>query len=248
MSRTPPRQFTVLDKTEITPHMLRITLGGAGMVDFPADQASAYVKLRFAQAHSDRPLLRTYTVRSQREDAIDIDFVLHHDGGPASRWADQATPGDTIEIGGPGPAKRVDPRADWFLLVGDMTALPAISANLETLPANARGRAVIEVIERADIQDLHAPEGIQLDWVINARPGRDSDVLCEAVRALNWAAGRPSIWVACEFASMRKLRAHLKDERGVAKEDLYISSYWKLGSNEERHKVEKREDAESAGA
>lgn len=243
--RPPPRTFTVLDKREITPNMLRVTLGGEGMADFPADQGSAYVKLRFAQARSDRPLLRTYTIRAQRRDSVDIDFVRHGDGGPASRWAEEVTPGETIDIGGPGPKKRVDPAADWFLLIGDMTALPAISANIEILPASAQGHIVIEAIDEADIQTLPVPAGVQIHWVINPQPGKTSDPLVDAVAALDWPAGTPSVWCACEFSSMRRLRVHLRDERGVTRDQLYISSYWQQGSNEERHKQTKRADSEA---
>ena len=37
-------------------------------------------------------------------------------------------------VSGPGPKKLVDMNADWFLIAGDMSALPAISVNLEKLP------------------------------------------------------------------------------------------------------------------
>lgn len=120
--------------------MLRATLGGEAMATFPAGQPSAYVKLRFAQANSDRPLLRTYTTRLQRPDSVAIDFVRHGDGGPTARWAEDVQPGETIDIGGPGPRPLVDPGADWVLLIGDMTVLPAIFANIEGLPADARPR------------------------------------------------------------------------------------------------------------
>ena len=244
MARTPPRTFTVLANRTLTPHMRRVTLGGQGMADFPADQASAYVKLLLPQPGLDKPVLRTYTIRAQREGEIDIDFVVHAHGGLAARWAAQARPGATIDIGGPGPTKRLNASANWFLLVGDMTALPAISANLETLPANAVGNAIIEVVDRNDIQPLIAPSGIQIDWVINPRPGENSDTLLDAVRELHWREGRPSVWAACEFSAMRRLREHLRAERGVDRRDLYISSYWQQGSNEETHKQAKRADAE----
>lgn len=246
--RPPPRTFTVLDKTEITPNMLRVTLGGEGMADFPVDQESAYVKLRFAQAHSERPLLRTYTIRSQRADSLDIDFVRHGDGGPAARWAEDVAPGETIDIGGPGPKKLVDPAADWVLLIGDMTALPAISANLEILPHDARGFAIIEVPHADDIQALDAPADVDIRWVINPQPGQDSAPLYDAVADLDWPDGMPSVWCACEFAGMRRLRTHLRTERGVPREALYVSSYWQSGSNEETHKQTKRADAEYAGS
>jgi len=249
MSRPAPYVFSVLGKRAITPHMLRVTLGGEGMLRFPADQASAYVKLLLSAEEGDRPLLRTYTVREQRADAIDIDFALHgENGGPASRWAMQAQPGDLVEVSGPGPKKLADPTADWILLVGDMTALPAISVNLEQLPATARGRAVIEVPDAADVQPLQAPAGFAMQWVVNPQPGATAAPLHDAVAALDWPEGRVSVWAACEFSSMRALRRHLREDRGLDRKQFYISSYWKLGSDETSHKAIKREDAERDAA
>lgn len=248
MSRPAPRTLYVIASRYVTPHMLRVTLGGPNISEFPADQESAYIKLIFPLADNPRGLMRTYTVRHQRADAFDVDFVLHEEAGPASHWAKHARPGDSILIGGPGPKKLVDNSADWFLIAGDMTALPAISVNLEQLPANAQGHAVIEVISEDDIQPLEHPAGLQVHWLVNAQSGERSEVLADHVRQLDWLPGRPSIWAACEFSGMRALRRHLKDERQVDRKDLYISSYWKLGSSEDQHKVAKREDADTEGA
>ncbi|HCK18263.1 MAG TPA: NADPH-dependent ferric siderophore reductase, partial [Thalassospira sp.] len=168
-------------------------------------------------------------------------------GGPASNWAVNCKPGDVITIGGPGPKKLVDPTADWFLIVGDMTALPAVSVNLETLPDDARGYAVIEVRSEADMQDLKKPDNITIEWVINPRPGDRNTVLSDVVKRLPWHEdGRLSVWAACEFTSMRALRSYFREDRGLGKDDLYISSYWKLGMNEDTHKVIKSEDAKKA--
>lgn len=247
MKRPEPYLFTVLDKREITPHMLRVTLGGEGMQRFPADQASAYVKLLYPQPDADKPLLRTYTVRAQRKDAIDIDFALHGegDGGPASAWAVNCAPGDTIGVAGPGPKKQIDPEADWFLMVGDMTALPAISVNIEQLVPGARGRVIIEVTDAADKQSLPVPDGVELTWVINPQPGRATP-LVDAVAALDWPDdGSISVWAACEFNSMRALRTHFREVRGVTRGQMYISSYWIHGRDENTHKAIKRADSEA---
>ena len=248
MSRPAPRTLQVIAARSLTPHMLRITLGGPAIQDFPVDQESAYIKLIFPQADNPRGLMRTYTVRHQRADAFDVDFVLHEDAGPASRWAKQARPGDSILIGGPGPKKLVDNSADWFLLAGDMTALPAISVNLEQLPADARGYALLEVASEEDVQPLAHPAGIQLHWLIEPHPGRTPTALADQIRRLEWLPGRPSFWAACEFSAMRELRRHLLQERQVERRDLYVSSYWKLGSSEDQHKVVKREDSEAQEA
>ncbi|WOD07301.1 siderophore-interacting protein [Marinomonas sp. GJ51-6] len=134
--------------------------------------------------------------------------------------------------------------ADWHLLVGDMTALPAISVNLEQLPANAKGYAVIEVVSADDILDLKHPEGVEMKWIINTHPGEDSASLLDEVKSLPWLDGKVSAWVACEFSSMKLLRQFFKKEKMLSNDCLYISSYWKLGSNEDQHKVVKRNDAE----
>ena len=243
MARPDPRILEVIQVKQITPHMRRVTLGGAGLKSFPADQESAYLKMMFQSEVSDRPMLRTYTVRYQRNDEIDVDFVLHHDGGPAATWAATVKPGETIEVRGPGPKKLVDTSADWFFIVGDMTALPAISVNIESLPANAKGHAVIEVTEKEDIQEISTPEGFDIYWLVNPNPGKDNQMLISKIRSLPWQNGRPSVWAACEFSSMRQLREYFRNERQLDKIELYISSYWKHGIDEDAHKIAKRADA-----
>lgn len=126
MSKPQPRELTVIKKSFITTNMLRITLGGENIKTIPEDQESGYVKLIFPKGER-KPLIRTYTIRNQRPNEIDIDFVLHEDGGPASTWAKQTQPNDTILVGGPGPKKLIEESTDWQLFVGDMTALPAVS-------------------------------------------------------------------------------------------------------------------------
>ena len=243
MSRPQPKEFIVIKKELVTPHMLRLTLGGDNIKALPEDQESSYVKLIFPNGN-EKPLMRTYTIRHHRVDEIDIDFMLHDDGGPASSWAKGAQAGDTIVIGGPGPKKLIEESTDWQLLVGDMTALPAISVNLSELPHNAKGYAVIEVVSQADIQSLKHPDNIEIKWVINPQPGVDSNALLNEVKSLNWLDGSVSVWTACEFNSMKVLRDFFKKEKNISKENLYISSYWKLGINEDQHKIEKRNDAE----
>jgi len=244
MSRPQPRELVVINTTLVTPHMLRVTLGGENMNTMPENQESGYVKLIFP-SESGR-LMRTYTIRKQRADEIDIDFMLHDDSGPASSWAKNAKAGDRILIGGPGPKKMIEESAQWQLLIGDMTALPAISVNLETLPADAKGYVVIEVVSEADIQTLKHPAGIEIKWVINAQPGSNEQALLEEVKALEWLSDDVSIWAACEFSSIKALRRFFKEEKKVEKSNLYISSYWKQGSNEDQHKAVKRAEAEVA--
>ncbi|MCH1930428.1 siderophore-interacting protein [Shewanella sp. A25] len=240
-NRPAPRELNVIRSQMITPHMLRITLGGDGLAGFPADQESAYIKLLFPQKGEARPLMRTYTIRQQRDHEIDVDFVMHDTDGPASSWAKNAKVGDSILIGGPGLKKLINADADWFLLAGDMTALPAISVNLAQLPKGAVGYAVIEVLSEADIQPLVHPENMQLHWVINPEADIEGKPLVDKVAKLPWLAGNVAVWLACEFSSMRALRKHLK-QHDLPKSHFYTSSYWKIGCNEGEHKLVKQED------
>lgn len=231
--------------------MLRITLGGQGMADFPAGQVGGYVKLRLGtDPQTGKPIVRTYTIRNQREGEIDIDFALHAstdgDEGPATNWAKSARAGDMIEVGGPGPAKPLPEGADFYLVAGDMTALPAIGANLERLDRDAKGAAYIEIISEADCQVIDHPAGVKLHWIVNPRPGRSESPLSANVQGCEWPLGEVYGWSACEFSSMQALRSYLRDERGLTPKQLYISSYWKSGLTEDAHKLAKREDARVA--
>ncbi|GAA0800703.1 siderophore-interacting protein [Psychrobacter piscatorii] len=246
MAKPTPRLLDVIGSKYLTPNMCRVTLGGAGLNDFPIDQESAYIKLMFPQGEDARPLVRTYTVSVQRDDEIDVDFALHEAEGPASMWARNAQVGDQVLVGGPGPKKLINNDADWFLLVGDMTALPAITVNLAQLPADARGHAVLEVTTEADQQSLKKPDNVEIHWVVNNHPNADNSPLLDCVKSLTWLEGQPAVWTACEFHSMRVLRQYFKVERDVPKTHLYVSSYWKVDSTEDQHKVVKRDDAQTA--
>lgn len=261
MPKPVPRILTVVRSELITANMKRITLTGDDLSSFPEDQDSAYVKLMFTKKgapevnfnplsmmmKSTRPVMRTYTIRRFDSTAreLDIDFVIHGDNGPASKWAMNAVKGDQITIAGPGSKKLVDFSADWFFLVGDMTALPAISVNLESLPAHAKGYLVMEIIDEADKQELEMPEGIEARWVINPHPNQQNSLLADKVKSLPFLDGRPSIWTACEFSSMRALRKYFKQEMQVDRSDIYISSYWKMGVSEDEHKIVKKTDSKT---
>lgn len=251
--RPPPRTAIVLAKRQVTPNMLRVTLGGPGLADFPQGSAGGYIKLRLFPDGAGGPVtVRTYTIRHQHAGRIDVDFALHTDDkgnhGPATRWAMHAAIGDTIEIGGPGPAKPLPDGHDFYLVAGDMTALPAISVNLEQLPANAIGYGIIEVQCEEDRQDIQVPPGFDLDFIVNPVPGTGAAAMLARVRAAAPRVGEMYVWAASEFETMRALRSFLRDELGLGRDQLYISSYWKAGLAEDDHKRIKSEDAALAGS
>lgn len=247
------RTLQVESSISLTPNMKRLVLSGDDLNDFPAGSESGYFKLLFtpdgepiskvediANMSPTKPIMRTYTIRAFKPETneLTVDFALHADNeGPASKWANNAKGGEQIVIAGPGPAKLAEHSADWFLFVGDMTSLPAISCNFELLPNTAKGHAVIEVTTALDIQDIALPNELKLTWVIK---GKES--LVDVVQSISWPQGVPYIWCACEFSTMKVLRKHFKANDRVTKDNMYISSYWKAGLDEEQHVVVKRQD------
>lgn len=145
-----------------------------------------------------RGAMRTYTVRAWRPAAgeIDVDVVLHTPAeaepvGPAERWARSARPGDRLHVLGPdreapAPTAGIEFRpaaTSDLLLVGDETAVPAVASIVSSLPADARGRALLEVPLAADALAVAAPAGVEVTWL--PREGRPQGALLEeAVRAL----------------------------------------------------------------
>src|SRR6202035_3328287 len=173
-----------------------------------------------------RPVIRTLTVRrtDPGEREIVIDFVVHGDHGVAGPWAATAEPGQPVYLMGPSGAYAPDPAADWHLLAGDETALPAISVALEALPANAIGQAFIEIAGPEDEILLIAPEGVQINWIL--RGGRadlvgeeragDHSPLVKAVKSAHWLPGQGHAFVHGEAqAVMHNLRPYIRKERGV---------------------------------
>ena len=100
------------------------------------------------------------------------------DGGPAANWALAAKPGDSITIIGPNNRAAHCITAETYsgiewrpglaqrvLLAGDETAVPAISAILESLPAEITGHAFLEVPEAGDFQDIATDADIEITWL-----------------------------------------------------------------------------------
>ncbi|MET9255936.1 siderophore-interacting protein [Streptomyces sp. NPDC003717] len=249
----------VVRTERLTPHMQRVVVGGEGLAAFSADTCTDhYVKLLFPVdgvtypepfdmerireelPREHWPVTRTYTVRQwdaeHRE--LTLDFVIHGDEGLAGPWARRVQPGETVRFFGPGGAYAPDPAADWHLLAGDESALPAIARSLEALPAGARAFAFVEVDGPEEEQKIDSD--VEVVWL--HRAGRPSgEALVEAVRALDFPEGRVHAFVHGEAGSVKELRRYLRMDRSIARDDLSISGYWRLGHNEDGWQASKPE-------
>ena len=235
------RLLTVRQVQRLTPHMIRITLGGDDLEGFTSLGFDDHIKLIFADpatgalpstTDGPRPPMRDYTPR--RFDAVahtlEIDFAIH-DAGPATQWAEQATPGQQIGVGGPRGSMVIPMAFDGYLLVGDDTALPAITRRLAELPAGAPVVVVAEVDGPADELVFESAANVQVTWVHRqgAAPGTTT-LLLDAIKTLALPAGDFHAWVACETSAAKALRAHLIAERGARPQWTKAAGYWRLGS------------------
>ena len=124
-----------------------------------------------------------------------------------------------------------------------MTSLPAISSYLEKLPNEALGFAVIEIKSINDKIDLKKPKNIKLKWFVKSNKDENIREFIDAVKIIEWPNPKPYVWVACEFNKMKILRNFFQKNKKISKNEMYISSYWKLGLDQEEHKLVKIEDS-----
>lgn len=246
MTTTAPRLLQVRRSEQITPRMIRVTLGGDELAGFPGEGPDRRVKMFFPvegqerpaiprastggpvwPAGEPRPAIRTYTVRRFDAEAgeLDVDFVLHAGHGPAAAWARAAAPGAWVGVSEPGGRYVPDPAAAFHVVIGDESALPAVATVLEALPPGAPAIAFLEVADAEEEQPL--PGSAQIHWV--HRGDREAGTaLVEAVRDAELPAGRGQAWLAGESAAVRDLRKHLLDDRKLDRRAVYATGYWRL--------------------
>ncbi|TPQ20496.1 siderophore-interacting protein [Streptomyces sporangiiformans] len=254
-----PHSARVVRTERLTPHMQRVVLGGEGLADFSTGTSTDhYVKLLFGPEgvtypepfdvarireefpREQWPVTRTYTVRAWDPELreLTLDFVIHGDEGLAGPWATRVQAGEVVRFLGPGGAYAPDPEADWHLLAGDESALPAIAATLEAMPDGAEVYAFVEV-EGPDEEQKIASD-LEIVWLHRGdRP--IGEALVEAVRALEFPEGRVHAFVHGEAGFVKELRRLLRVERQFPREDLSISGYWRLGHNEDGWQAAKRQ-------
>src|SRR3954470_16814432 len=257
----PAHRATVTRVEQLTPHMIRVVVGGEGLRAITAgDYTDHYVKVLFRRPGvtypepfdqgviretmppEQWPVVRTYTVRRWLPEIPEmwLDFVGHGGEGIAGPWAASARPGDEILFMGPGGGYAPSPDAGWHLLAGDESALPAIGAALERLPAGARALAFVEVAGPEEEQtDLVLRDGVSLTWVHrgDAAPG---EALVAAVRAAALPEGTGHLFVHGEAGAVRELRRHLRETHGLPRELTSISGYWRRGDPEDRCRATRR--------
>lgn len=251
-------RLTVTRTEDITAGLRRVWFHSDDLSAFDAStHTDRYVKLIFAK--DDAPLPDPVDVRAMRRNGVPpeqlpdvrtytalfpdveagtvaIDFVIHGDDGVAGPWAARAEPGQVLHANGPGGGYRPDPSADWHLLIGDESAVPAIAAALADLGPEPTVRLLLAVPDPTHEMALVLGADQQVQYVA------DPAALVAATQELLWLPGRVQVFAHGEAqAIMHGVRPYLLKERGVARADASISGYWRQGRSEDAFRVWKQE-------
>jgi len=238
------RRLDVLKVLRATPHFVRVTLGGAELEGFTSASFDDHFKLMLpADADSPlvlpvigpegpqwrddlpRPVMRDFTPRFHDvlKGELEVEFALHGKG-PASEWAARAATGQSVGVGGPRGSLVIPVDYDWHVLIGDETALPAISRRLEELPRGTTVIAMLVVADSADRRVFKTHADLTEQWVA------DSEQLITAVEQLKLPVGEGFAWAAGEAKTIAAIRQILTTTHGMVKDRLRTAAYWKRGA------------------
>jgi NADPH-dependent ferric siderophore reductase len=221
---------TVLRVAPLTPSVVRITFSVPGFQNTGMADEWVHVFLGEPGDHRDR---RNYTIRAHRPESgeVDVDVVLHAQGLMVA-WAKRAQPGDELVWGDVAGSYAPPPEAAWRLLVGDVTALPAIGRIVEELPAGAPATVVAETFDPADRQEWQTAGDVRVVWLHGSGEGRAPSRLAHALRTFPEPEGPGYRWMAGETRVVRDARRHLRHERGIPREGWSLTGYWLEGLEE----------------
>lgn len=230
----------ILRRTEITPSMLRLTIGGPEFAEFQTYQCDDHVKVVLALPDGTRsdPVMnaeneldwprpagpaRKYTVRRFDPVACEIDLdVVVHEGGLASTWAAHAPIGEEVVIAGPPGAKAFAHNYDHYVFAIDPTGLPSLARWLDEAPAEVSADVLIDVDHAHEREyPLAARDGVRVQWLDRTGGSR----LADEVARLELPATGCFLFAAGEATDLKPLR-RWASARGI---DALVTGYWKRG-------------------
>jgi NADPH-dependent ferric siderophore reductase len=212
--------------------MQRIVFTSPELHDFVSAAPDDHVKLFFPREGGGPDHMRDYTPRLFDAGAgtLTIDFALH-EAGPATAWAATAKAGDALEIGGPRGSTIVPDDFDWYLLVGDETALPAMGRRVEALRPDAAVMTIAVVEADAERQTFQHEAKLKSYWIARTgQPLDDAALLRFALDDYVLPPGDGFVWIAAEAHTARALRSYMMDTRGHPKTWIKASGYWLRGA------------------
>jgi NADPH-dependent ferric siderophore reductase len=212
-------RLTVTGRRQVTPHYLRLSFAAGGMLTGATVHPTMWIRMWFADG--DKLHQRGYTLVDPKPEAdtVDIEFALHD--GIASRWAQRAQPGDTIDVTVLGSNFTLpEPSPAGWVIVGDTASLPAINSLLAAI-GDAPARVFLEAAHEDDKQlPVGRPDVV---WVDRKNAG---EALVQTVAASAFAAPEHFGWVACDNRTTRAVAKILREDYRIPRKSVKAQAYW----------------------
>ena len=203
----------VTDRRNLSPHLLRLTLSVPGL------ESSGIADEWVGLVAPGQFQVRYYTVRALDGDRLHLDVVVHQEG-LVTDWATGDCVGDRVVVTGAQGSFEPPDGAAWLMLVGDLTAMPAMARIAETTALPTRVWA-----EVPDDLTGYLPDSVDVSWLESPAEGQSR--LAEVVEGIDWPAGDGYFWMAGESAQMRAIRKHLMRERRLPSPAYDVMGYWR---------------------
>lgn len=217
---------TVRDREQLSDHLVRLTLDGLTdlvSTGIPDEWVGLVVPGQFQS--------RYYTVRRLEDGVLVLDVVVHEEG-LVTEWAARADcVGDEVTVTDPKGSFSMQPSDTWLLLVGDLTAMPAMARIAESTDVPTRIWA-----EVPDDLPGYLPASADVTWLAPPAPG--DSALADVVAGIDWPEGQGYFWMAGESSQMRAIRKHLMRERALPSTAYDVMGYWRGGAKRQPRSVD----------
>ncbi len=225
------RLLTVSRAWDVTPRMRRVEFTSPDLADFESPSPDDHIKLFVPDANAPSGIsARDYTPRmfDTGRCMLAIDFALH-EAGPATAWALSAAPGDALQVGGPRGSTVLTDDFDYYVLIGDETALPSIGRRVEGLRGDVPVLTVVIINGPEEVQRFDTKADWRPSWVYRSTDKADDAALRQAMSALTLPHGDGYVWIAAEARTARSLRDYWLLDRGHPKPWVKSGGYWIAG-------------------
>ena len=213
-------RLTVTGRRELTPHYLRLSFDGGGLLTDRPLHPTMWIRMWFADGEKQHQRGYTLVDPDPQADNVDIEFALHD--GVASRWAQDAQPGDTIEVTVLGSNFTLpEPAPKGYVIVGDTASLPAINSLLTAI-GDTPARVFLEAGHDDDKQ-LPVARSADVVWVDRKNSG---EALVQAVSSAAFDAADHFGWVACDNRTTREVAKIFREDYKISRKSIKAQAYW----------------------
>ena len=213
-------ELTVTGRTELTPNYLRLHFDAKELLTGRPLHPTMWVRGWFPDGAKSHQRGYTLVNADPAAGTVDIDFAMHD--GLATRWASQATVGDTLEVTVLGSNFTLpEPAPAGYVIVGDAASLPAINSLLDAIGIDTPTKVFLEA---AHDDDRELPVGTaEVTWVDRKKEG---EALVEAVGASAFDAADHFGWVACDNRTTRAVAKIFREDYKIPRKSIKAQAYW----------------------